>query len=542
MHYPRAAFSQNGQNTIEPRPDYYQHLHTMGTANQPSVLDAQGIIFRYGTNDTFAYRFTLLQDAGSVTGNNTTATLEPGEPNHPPGVGRSVWYTWQAPRTESVRFFTGGSQQTIAVYTGTSVSSLTPVARSGSAHIVDFPAVAGTWYQIAVDAWGYLAPYDFTLYWRRHVLPPNDNFSNRQMLTAESGSIIGNNNPATVEPGEPAHGSYDSVQTIWYSFTAPASAVWNVQALGTFGGGLSTAIYTGDTVSSLTRVGSGGFGAIAGRTYHIVVYGSGAGATGEVSLRWNRELAQYSKKGDVDGNGVADFLWQNTRTGERVVWKLGQNGTFLSGHHLQTVAPEWRIGGSADFNLDGSSDIVWQNTATGERVIWLLRGGHYYSGMYLETISPEWEIASAGDFNADGFGDFVWQNTRTGERAIWFLRDGVFQSGIYIETIPPEWRIAGAGDFNGDRHADLVWQNINTGERVMWFLRNGGFQSGIYLQTVAPEWRIAATVDFNYDGYSDFVWQNINTGERVMWFLRNGLYQSGRYLQTIDREWDLATH
>jgi hypothetical protein len=211
MHYPRAAFSQNGQNTIEPRPDYYQHLHTMGTANQPSVLDAQGIIFRYGTNDTFAYRFTLLQDAGSVTGNNTTATLEPGEPNHPPGVGRSVWYTWQAPRTESVRFFTGGSQQTIAVYTGNSVSSLTlsleAVPRTSS--------IFRPWLELGIRSQSMLglpAPYDFTLYWRG-TFCAQQQLQQSSDADRESGSIIGNNNPATLT-SERAHGSYDSVQTI----------------------------------------------------------------------------------------------------------------------------------------------------------------------------------------------------------------------------------------------------------------------------------------------------------------------------------------
>ena len=252
-------------------------------------------------------------------------------------------------------------------------------------------------------------------------------------------------------------------------------------------------------------------------------------------------------KAKFNSDGYADINWQNSRTGERVMWFM-RNGIFQSGIYLETIAPEWKIAGTADLNADGYSDYVWQNLQTGERVAWFLRDGRYQSGIYLPTFAPEWEIAASADFNADGYGDFVWQNVRTGERVIWFLRNGEYRSDINLqaiaglETIAPEWRIAAAADFNADGYSDFVWQNIRTGERVMWFLRDGRYHSGIYLQTIAPEWRIAGGADYNNDQHADFIWQNINTGERVMWFLRNGLYQSGIYMQTIDRDWDMAVH
>lgn len=244
-------------------------------------------------------------------------------------------------------------------------------------------------------------------------------------------------------------------------------------------------------------------------------------------------------KGDFNADGFGDFLWQNTRTGERVMWFL-RNGLYQTGFYMQTTAPEWRIAGTGDLNGDGHGDFTWQNVHTGEHVVWFLRHGQYQNGFYFDTIPPEWQIASSADLNGDGHADFVWQNTRTGEHVIWFLRDGRFQSGFYFDTIPPEWEIASAADFNADGHADFVWQNTRTGEHVMWFLRDGRFQSGFYFDTIPPQWRIAGAADFNADGHADFVWQNINTGERVMWFLRNGRYQSGFYMQTIDREWDLC--
>jgi hypothetical protein len=436
MHYHRAAFSRNGQNTIEPTAEYSAYLYSMGQTNHLSASDASGMAQRYGgvstppPNDHFGSRQTIFGSSGNTSANSVGATKESGEPNHAANVGgASIWYSWTAVASGLVTIDTRGSNfdTTLHVWRGNSVSALS--------------------------------------------------------------SVAGNDD-----------------------------------------------IILGQDLASIVT-----FNVIAGQTYQIAVDGYD-GESGTVRLNWQGpRAASTASKADLNSDGHADFVWQNTQTGERVIWFL-RNGQYQSGSHLQTIAPQWRIASAADFNDDGHADFVWQNIVTGERVIWFLRNGQYQSGIYLQTIPPEWEIASAADFNADGHADFAWQNTRTGERVMWFLRNGQYQSGIYLPTIAPEWRIAGATDFNNDGYGDFAWQNINTGERVIWFLRNGQYQSGLHLQTIAPEWRIAAAADFNADGHGDFAWQNLNTGERVMWFLRNGVYQSGFYLQTIDRAWDMADH
>ncbi|HEX8679241.1 MAG TPA: M12 family metallopeptidase [Chthoniobacterales bacterium] len=270
-------------------------------------------------------------------------------------------------------------------------------------------------------------------------------------------------------------------------------------------------------------------------------YSKDGAGVGGADTAWLDEVTfQVGRKADFNANNYSDFIWQNTRTGERVMWFLGHNAHYQGGQHLQTIAPEWRIAGTGDLNADGHADFTWQNIVTGEHVVWFLRNGQYQSGFYFDTIPPEWQIASSADLNGDEHADFVWQNTRTGEHVVWFLRNGRFQSGFYFDTIPPEWQIGAAADLNGDRHADLVWQNTRTGEHVTWFMRNGRFQSGFYFQTFSPDWRLAGAANFNSDQHADFVWQNIVTGERVIWFLNNGQYQTGLPLQTIDREWDLC--
>ena len=82
-------------------------------------------------NDYFSNRISINPLLGPVLGNNQNATSEPGEPKHDgkPG-GKSIWYTWQASFTGVISLTTQGSDfdTLLAVYTGTNVSQLTPVA------------------------------------------------------------------------------------------------------------------------------------------------------------------------------------------------------------------------------------------------------------------------------------------------------------------------------------------------------------------------------------------------------------------------------
>jgi hypothetical protein len=124
-------------------------------------------------NDNFANAWTLTGTSITTNGNSgqvnagiPNATKEPGEPNHAgfPG-GRSVWFNWTAPTNVTVRIDTIGSafNTLLAVYTGTAVNALTVIAQNddvggggqqGNRSRVEFPAVAGTTYRIAIDGRG----------------------------------------------------------------------------------------------------------------------------------------------------------------------------------------------------------------------------------------------------------------------------------------------------------------------------------------------------------------------------------------------------
>ena len=65
----------------------------------------------------------------------------------------------------------------------------------------------------------------------------------------------------------------------------------------------------------------------------------------------------------------------------------------------------------SDFNGDGKSDILWQNTVTGQRIIWLMNGTAFQSSVSLGTVGTSWSIAGSNDFNGDAKPDILWQNT-----------------------------------------------------------------------------------------------------------------------------------
>src|SRR5207247_3301090 len=110
-------------------------------------------------NDIFAARLPVV--ANAAVGTNVNATKEIGEPNHGGDAGgKSAWWTWTAPTSQSYVITTAGSNfdTLLGVYTGTSVDALTTVAGNNDENApgiltsrVVFDAVVGQQYQIAVD-------------------------------------------------------------------------------------------------------------------------------------------------------------------------------------------------------------------------------------------------------------------------------------------------------------------------------------------------------------------------------------------------------
>jgi hypothetical protein len=122
-------------------------------------------------NDNFANAQILSTCSGSVTGTNESATKEVSlsEPNDPssPGSTKSVWYQLTATSTGSITIDTRGSNfdTTLAVYTGNSLGSLSPVQSNDDSEDASTPerdvssfvtfqnVTPGTIYRISVNGY-----------------------------------------------------------------------------------------------------------------------------------------------------------------------------------------------------------------------------------------------------------------------------------------------------------------------------------------------------------------------------------------------------
>lgn len=131
-------------------------------------------------NDDFTAAQPLGGTGGTISGETFRASHELGEPDHAgqPGFG-SVWFRWAAPATGDAALdacTTIPDDTLLAVYTGAAVGALTLVADNDDSPTctgssVDFEAVGGTTYWIAVDGfdWG----ISFLLAWSLETLPRN---------------------------------------------------------------------------------------------------------------------------------------------------------------------------------------------------------------------------------------------------------------------------------------------------------------------------------------------------------------------------------
>jgi hypothetical protein len=128
--------------------------------------------------DMFANRETVTNAAGQITGDNSNATFEVGEPEHggKPG-GHSVWISWVAPADGVATFRTDGSSFDTLLsayyFQSTNNTLLTQLQRAAEnddypgiqpASLIEFGARAGQQYAIAVDGY-YGAVGSIALQW-----------------------------------------------------------------------------------------------------------------------------------------------------------------------------------------------------------------------------------------------------------------------------------------------------------------------------------------------------------------------------------------
>ena len=260
------------------------------------------------TNDDFSDALDLGTTAPiTVNSTNIGASFEDDEPSHAFSesgnlASTSVWFTWEPPTTG---LFTASVENpeinaVLAIYTGDTLPDLTSVAAvddspfSFAGETLQFWAVAGTRYSIAVDSFqdglteGAGGFFDLSI----AVVPPpvNDNFADAIFFDTASFSTMGTTIGATPEAGEPDHTAAlgfgaIAADSIWYRWTAPETATAQITVTGVsdapFFHDSIFAIYTGTELDNLESVAdvdreagaseSATVGVTAGRTYHIAI-------------------------------------------------------------------------------------------------------------------------------------------------------------------------------------------------------------------------------------------------------------------------------
>ncbi|MBF0607710.1 MAG: VCBS repeat-containing protein [Magnetococcales bacterium] len=233
---------------------------------------------------------------------------------------------------------------------------------------------------------------------------------------------------------------------------------------------------------------------------------------------------------DFNADGQSEILWQNTTTGDIVIWAIDRSSLKYTSRDLveKRIPSAWQILAVEDFDGDGKSDILWENTNNYAVYIWFMnsltahgagaRPDTYWINPGTGSPSPRlWQIEGFGDFNKDGVADILWRNTESGDVAIWLMSVNGILDQYLVEPAPvADWQFKAIGDFDGDSKADVLWQGTN-GDVSVWLMKDKGTSPDkATVGVISSDWQFKAAGDFNGDGKADVLWQNTN-GDLVIW-------------------------
>jgi hypothetical protein len=202
------------------------------------------------SNDDFEGAELLGDAPFFVAGTTADSTIQAGEPDHGP---QSVWYAFQPSRTGRVALRLAGpasSSAWLRVYTGSSLSALTPTRVSNGPIYgrLMFDAVANQTYRVAVVNDPHSSASTFELSGKWIVPPPNDAFAGATPIRVP-GTYRGSLRNATVEAREHSRNKH----SLWYRFRPRRTARLTIKlALAAYDPQMQ--LYTGRKLSRLELV------------------------------------------------------------------------------------------------------------------------------------------------------------------------------------------------------------------------------------------------------------------------------------------------
>ncbi len=275
------------------------------TGGRLNLLNALTTTSNRPFNDDFAARPRFTSTNLAIRASNTGGTAELGEPTHTTAAAASssLWWEWVSPVAGTVTLSTSGSayDTVLAVYTGSAVNALTPVAANDDApqavsSRLTFIAEAGVTYQFAVD--GKNGAGGLTLL-TLGTTPTNDIFASAATLSGVSTLVTTGNANCSRETGEPTILGWRGGLSLWYRWTAPRTGRFDISAYSANFDPL-LGVFTGTAVDALTYVAESAgatssvcaINAVAGTTYSIVVDARDGSSLGQFTLSLTDSLWQ----------------------------------------------------------------------------------------------------------------------------------------------------------------------------------------------------------------------------------------------------------
>ena len=517
-----------------------------------------------GDNNFFANAIPIGQSGqrtGTLPANNSSASVESGEPNHAKKDGnKSLWWKWSAPSNGDITIETCGSNfdTVLGIYTGTQVNALSEVTSNddscGTQSSVSFSARAGITYYIAVDGFNG-ASGSITLSWNfTSDSTPSPNIS---VLPASDVTFTGSSSG----PFSPGSKSYSvtnvgsGVQTItvstpsWLSASTQnfTLAPGNSQSIS-FSVNSSTASIPAGVYSGLIDFGFTARAVILNLTSGTLTndnFQNAISISGNTqSIAWNTNSAskQTGEPSHAGNSGGKSVWWKWTANKSDLLIIDTEGSTFdttLGVYTGNNVSLLTEVASDDDSGTSLLSRLAIPTTA-GTTYYIAVDGYNGDSGSLQLNLL---QIKSNNDLNGDGKSDILWRHASSGNNHLYAMNGRTITSTIGINTEPDlQWKIVGTGDFNGDGKSDILWRHAITGTNWLYLMNGSSIIASSQINTEPDtNWKVAATGDFNGDGKADILWRHALTGDNWLYFMNGATIVTRSQLNTIsDLNWSVA--